>query len=60
MKKRVITATILCCVLLPVLFFGSYLMIALTMFLSFMGVYELVKMYNINIVLQMDIKLLYH
>ena len=46
MKKRVITATILCCVLLPVLFFGSYFMIALTMFLSFMGVYELVKMYN--------------
>lgn len=46
MKKRVVTATILCCVLLPVLFFGSYLMIALTMFLSFMGVYELINMYN--------------
>lgn len=46
MKKRVITATILCCVLLPVLFFGSYLMIALTMFLSFMGVFELINMYN--------------
>lgn len=46
MKKRVVTATILCCVLLPVLFFGSYLMVALTMFLSFMGVYELIKMYN--------------
>lgn len=46
MKKRVITATILCTVLLPVLFFGSYFMIALVMFLSFMGVYELIKMYN--------------
>lgn len=46
MKKRVITATILCCVLLPVLFFGSYLMVALSMFLSFMGVYELINMYN--------------
>lgn len=46
MKKRVITATILCLVLLPILFFGSYFMVALTMFLSFMGVYELIKMYN--------------
>lgn len=46
MKKRIITATILCCVLIPVLFVGSYLMILLTMFLSFMGVYELIKMYN--------------
>jgi phosphatidate cytidylyltransferase len=46
MKKRILTATVLCCVLLPVLFFGSYLMIALTMFLSFMGVYELINMYN--------------
>lgn len=46
MKQRVITATILCCVLIPLLFFGSYFMIALTMFLSFMGVYELIKMYN--------------
>lgn len=46
MKKRVITATVLCCVLLPVLFFGSYPMIALTMFLSFMGVFELINMYN--------------
>lgn len=46
MKKRVITATILCCVLLPILFFGSYFMVALTMFLSFMGVFELISMYN--------------
>lgn len=45
MKKRVITATIMVLVLLPILFIGSYPMIALVMFMSFMGTYELVRMH---------------
>ena len=46
MKQRVITATILCSILIPVLFVGSYFVIALVMFLSFRGVYELLRMHN--------------
>lgn len=46
MKQRVITATILCTILIPMLLMGSYFVVALVMFLSFRGVYELIRMHN--------------
>lgn len=46
MKQRVLTATVLCSLIIPILFFGSYFVVALVMFLSFRGVYELLKMHN--------------
>lgn len=46
MKQRVITATILCSILIPMLFIGSYFVMALVMFLSFRGVYELLRMHS--------------
>ena len=46
MKQRVITATILCSIVIPMLFIGSYFVIALVMFFSFRGVYELVRMHS--------------
>lgn len=46
MKKRIITGIILFLILVPVLYLGGYVMLALTMLLSYTAGFELIRMFS--------------